>query len=377
MTSVFVIHGVHNRDEERFKGIVASLQTHVRDDLELVPVFWGHLGAKSQHLDQVIPRWQPPDETRGGAPNPARNPTPFERAMLSALDDRDGPADGAPTGPPASVRGNAHDYTNVNDLAEHASRNEAEKTAWQSALREEWENTPYLRSIRDPQILKGLGDGLREDRTGTVHTTETRGASDWMRQRIRDVENAISVVVGATAGRFNNVMRNKIGPDFASFAGDVVVYHRNQRTIQDEVWKVLKSHGDAGTEGNPAYIVGHSLGGVIALDMCTDAERPLHLSGFVTFGSQWPFFNLIDPRSTVPPFEGSPSPLPASLHGGWINLWEPLDPLAFVAANVLTLHDGSLPEDRQQPYDVASGIWTHSSYWNGNKLFEAINEVVT
>jgi hypothetical protein len=118
------------------------------------------------------------------------------------------------------------------------------------------------------------------------------------------------------------------------------------------------------TPDRPVRMVAHSLGGVIAVDMAT-ADTPLWTSSLVTFGSQAAFFHACDPRGgQIPPYSGSrPVVLPASL-ARWTNLWEPLDMLAFVAAGVFRLHDGSAPVDISVPHVASTGVWTHSSYWD-------------
>ena len=123
-------------------------------------------------------------------------------------------------------------------------------------------------------------------------------------------------------------------------------------------------------------VVGHSLGGVIAVDIATK-ETPLWTSALVTFGSQSPFFHVCDPRGgqLVPFREGQLVQLPASLRS-WTNLWEPMDPLAFIAAKVFRMHDGSVPVDVEVPHLVSSGLWTHSAYWQLQPVAEAIQQAL-
>ena len=93
----------------------------------------------------------------------------------------------------------------------------------------------------------------------------------------------------------------------------------------------------------------------------------------VTFGSQSPFFHVCDPRGGhLKPFHGQQLvQLPPSL-GAWTNLWEPMDLLAFIAARVFRLHDGSPPLDLPIAHLTSSGMWTHSAYWH---LPQAISEI--
>lgn len=102
-------------------------------------------------------------------------------------------------------------------------------------------------------------------------------------------------------------------------------------------------------------VIGHSLGGVIAVDMAT-ANDPLWTESLVTFGSQSPLFHVCDPRGgQLRPYEdGARVALPASL-GAWTNLWEPLDVLAFIAAKMFRMHDGSAPVDVPVAHLASSG----------------------
>jgi hypothetical protein len=97
----------------------------------------------------------------------------------------------------------------------------------------------------------------------------------------------------------------------------------------------------------------------------------------VTFGSQPSFFHVCDPRGgKLTPYAGEPVSLPASL-GAWTNLWEPLDLVAFIAARVFRLHDGSKPNDIEVPHLASSGLWTHSSYWTIDFVIQAIRKAIT
>jgi pimeloyl-ACP methyl ester carboxylesterase len=375
MTEVFVIHGVKNRDQDKFEETVKRLeQTTV--GLDLVPIFWGNLGAANDHLDLVIPTPASEADVRDTS---SRNPAgaasdPLVQALLGA-DEAD---------PTTETRGDTVGPNERRDvIAEAAGAGPSELTEdqWRTLLKQAWSELPYLSSIGDPTALRELGEGLGSSSPPASATTggeDVRGPIDWARQRLRDMEAAASAVIGAAGGRVNHLLRNQIGPDFALFAGDIAVYQRRQTDIQQRIWDTLDRYG-AGTAENPARIIAHSLGGVITLDMATNAERPLHINGLVTFGSQWPLLQLIDPRPGIGPYVDTPIVLPDTMSGRWLNLWEPLDPLAFTAAHTLKLSSGKPPnpDDRQAAYRSSSGLWTHSSYWTSQELLAAIRDAFT
>ena len=60
---VFVIHGIGVRNPGKFFHSVDSLDNALGDDYELIPVFWGDLGASDEHMPRVIARY--PNRSRG------------------------------------------------------------------------------------------------------------------------------------------------------------------------------------------------------------------------------------------------------------------------------------------------------------------------
>ncbi|GGJ32006.1 hypothetical protein [Deinococcus roseus] len=165
--------------------------------------------------------------------------------------------------------------------------------------------------------------------------------------------------------------------------GDILVYQRNQRTIQNRVLEVLKAFdvkkSGYGTARKPVHVVAHSLGGVIALDLILRSPLPLQAKSLTTFGSQFPYFHLIDPRPSIGAYQGKSLLLPAQLKR-WINLWEPLDPLAFVASKMFVLASGQPVLDVQvHPEgglnDLLKGhYYTHGIYWQTGELLEALQK---
>lgn len=54
---VLVIHGIAIRDPAKFRRSVDSLGSALGPGYELIPVYWGDLGAKGEHLEKVIARY--------------------------------------------------------------------------------------------------------------------------------------------------------------------------------------------------------------------------------------------------------------------------------------------------------------------------------
>lgn len=380
---VFVIHGVANRDPQGFTTMVADLQTASGHDM--VPVYWGDLGADDRFVAAALPAGP---VTRPGA------------RKGSGLRDADEPlATAVPEPVLASASASGSEVPNQWPQVETAVRERLASEEQQAGsglrfrphygdadeilefLAQEWPTTEWLRRTDDPLLLfeasRSLAeamidaadlwadgarsyDGLRagDEDEGRLRTL--------MRNRLRDLDRVAGAAIQAAAGRLNNTLRTKFGPGTTRFLGDVLVYQRHRQAIHERVRKCIDGVDPAlgRTPDRPVRVVAHSLGGVIAVDMAT-AAAPLWTSSLVTFGSQAAFFHVCDPRGgQILPFSGSqPVVLPPSL-ARWTNLWEPLDVLAFVAARVFRLHDGSAPADVSLPHTASAGVWTHSSYWD-------------
>ncbi|MFE1558094.1 hypothetical protein ACFW6V_24340 [Streptomyces sp. NPDC058734] len=386
---VFVIHGVANRDPDGFAASVAALRTAT--GLDMVPVHWGDLGADDRHVAAAFPG-------RTGSPVVPGPRLPEDGGLRSA------PGDGWPQ-VESAVRtwlGKAADGADSGLRGAPAPAPTVPDGLFEY-LAGEWTKTEWLRHSDDPALLVEAGRALAETLAeqggpgaGAGHGQRGYGgyggsgryggsgaydglrgrdgedADGRLRARLRDRLQALDRVAGAAIsaalGRVNTVMRTAAAPGTARFLGDVLVYQRHRDRVHARVRETVDRVDPAlgRTRDRPVRVVAHSLGGVVAFDMATSAE-PLWTSSLVTFGSQPAFFHAIDPRGgSLPPYEGAdPVVLPPSLRR-WTNLWEPMDVLAFVAARMFRLHDGSAPEDVCVPAP-AGGLnwgWTHSAYWD-------------
>jgi pimeloyl-ACP methyl ester carboxylesterase len=111
----------------------------------------------------------------------------------------------------------------------------------------------------------------------------------------------------------------------------------------------------------PVAFVGHSLGGIIALE--TLISRPLPMVRLVvTAGSQAPFLYETGALPTL----AHPAPLPAHVPP-WLNLYDPRDLLSYLGAE---LFPGRV-EDHQvlsrQPFPAA-----HSAYWTNPAVYRRV-----
>ena len=380
-TPVFVIHGIGARKPKGFADQAAELGR--RAGFTAHPVYWGDLGARSAFVELTIPGGA--TEVRDG-PAGADEVVPEIAVFLASGPGADEVRDASL---PPEVLAAALDVLASTEIRDVPPTDAVEV---ETALREAWPTTTWLAKVGDPALLAAVGSAVArplteaavpgggsgandetsggyEIRDGTeIRADEVRGlgVGGFVRRRLEDLDRVVGAAFGAAAGRLNTHLRSTVGPRLTEVLGDVLVYQRHREEIQARVRAVIADVDPAlgGDAEHPVDVVAHSLGGVIAVDMAT-AEEPLWIRRLVTFGSQSPFFHVCDPRGGVlTPFDGTgliqlPPSLPA-----WTNLWEPLDVIAFIAAKIFQLPDGSSPTDRAVPHLASSGLWTHSAYWD-------------
>lgn len=376
-TPVFVIHGIGARNRPGFAAQASEMGR--RAGFTAHTVFWGDLGARSASVELTIPGRAA--EIRDGD-DPISDAAVPEIALSLAggPGDSDEIRDGDSV--PPEVLAAALDALYGSEIRDEPPA--ADPVEVETALREAWPSTTWLAKVTDPALLAAVGSAVTRPLTevgvppggGAAggggeelrDGAEVRGlgVGGFVRRRLDELDRVVGAAFGAAAGRLNTHIRSTAGPRLTEVLGDVLVYQRHRDEIQARVREAIAEVDPAlGRDADhPVDVVAHSLGGVIAVDMAT-AEEPLWIRQLVTFGSQSPFFHVCDPRGGVlKPFDGTvPVRLPSSL-AAWTNLWEPLDVVAFVAAKIFRMHDGTSPIDRAVPHLASSGLWTHSAYWD-------------
>lgn len=133
-----------------------------------------------------------------------------------------------------------------------------------------------------------------------------------------------------------DAVRGKLSPAVGLFLGDVFVYLKEgeiRQKIRAEVRAMLiKAHEAKKAGKGPLVIVGHSMGGVILVDMLTNpgaSQLPddISVDALLTVGSQPGFFATLDLLAHNQP-DGSERRRPDCVKN-WLNVFDPIDPLAF------------------------------------------------
>jgi hypothetical protein len=375
---VLVVHGIANHDRAKFESHVRELETTISKDLpevQLIPVFWGDLGGQSKDISDCLPLLKDGQWTTR-AEGVFSIPPVGQEVRGEPILNNDQRA--------AIIAGSA--------MSTELVRNEPDAT--KAALAEALRHTDHLQKIDDPELLKAVGDIVRETladnsapptgggfevRGEEAVPIETRG---WVKDRVTGVISGIDKLLGKLVedrlGILNQRLRNSLMNGLAATLGDIVAYHSNKKGIQQRLWDAIASFDPSyGTQARPIGVIAHSLGGVVSFDaMFAPANgTTLYVDSFVTFGSQAAFFEIIDPRTKVSYSAGQPITLPNTLKK-WINLWDVVDLLAFTAGTVFRLSDGSKPEDTpvEDPISVMldAKLWLHSIYWQTPELVDAL-----
>lgn len=154
----------------------------------------------------------------------------------------------------------------------------------------------------------------------------------------------ISDAVSAVTDRVRNAastlgfgaIRDSLSPSIGLFMGDVFVYLKQgayRQQIRSEIGQALaEAYKDAKAGKGPFVVVGHSMGGVILVDMLTDPGSAGLPDGFkvdalLTVGSQPGLFAALDLLAHNPS-AGSECRKPDCVKH-WLNVFDPIDPLAF------------------------------------------------
>lgn len=177
----------------------------------------------------------------------------------------------------------------------------------------------------------------------------------------KGAERAVRVRLLRTAGTIASraVVRRRQSLTQAAHpaAGDVLRYLCRGEPVRADLRALV-----SGLEP-PVTLIGHSLGGVIALDTLVTAPLP-QVGLLVTVGSQGPFLY----ESGSLPSLCHPDPLPLHVPD-WLNLYDPRDLLSYLGSGLFPGRVTDEAVDGRQPFPAA-----HSAYWTNPDLYRLITE---
>lgn len=403
MSTLLFVHGTGVRRESfavTYQLIHASLRARL-PDCHVRPCYWGDLGASLHFGGDSIPDYQ--SSKYGGVPDDLifwtqlYNDPLLELRMLS-VPTIDGRA------PPEADEGSrlardAIGYFRFEGALKDRLQQTGQLALWQSAL-QQIEREPDVEksfaSGHEPRMVlealsraiaalaisqaKRIGlptiDGstrdelvakLSEDLAKTLRKYESEMGSP--AERVKRAGQAISsfysAYVSNPAKRYATrvatslitqgaVERRKSLTDFSSpIAGDILLYQARGARIREAVLREVAACGE------PPFILAHSLGGVIAVDLLAMSSPP-KVAGLITVGSQAPYLYEIGALAACEP----PNKLPVAFPK-WLNFYDPNDLLSFKAESIFPGVSRDVRIESKQPFPES-----HGAYWSIGTLWD-------
>jgi hypothetical protein len=395
---VLVVHGVANHDADRFRRSIEALQARFGNRHRLIDVFWGDLGGIAKGLKDALPALFPKatDVMRAGDEE-----TQFYQLLLAERrslmsEDITRAGDGA-------VAGAIYQAATGRRTDRGAEQTRAGNDLHE-ALAEAIPDTRYLRHLHNEPLQQVVGeliadfvrsnnpddafggsDAFGRDSTGAISTRGwAEDTKEAVKRLVAKLDALIGMAVSNVAGSANQWLRGALAQPISLTLGDVVAYHQRRGEIHQRIFETLdREAGGWGSLEQPITVIAHSLGGLACFDAALGSDvfqdgsrRKLHIKRFVTIGSQPAFFHVLAPREGIDTYApGKPVEVPSSI-GEWINLWHPMDVLAFVTAPVFRLTGGRAPKDVCIDTPMSEIMhdtwWMHSAYWQSESLIEAM-----
>lgn len=348
------VHGVSNRDESAFTQMVAELHSLGGETMpELRPVFWGDLGPEAPLLaipgEQDVETVPEPARAFGAEPPPsaAEAARATADAAVAQLEREEGQV-------PAST---------ANALRE--ATQDAAAAGFTLALRVEL--APLLVDVVRAAPPQGNAE---------IQPAGAFGV-DWVKDRVVNLlAHAQDALVNILVREFRD-REAGLASTIAHTIGDVLAYQSRGPAIRG---RIDHAYRKAIGEGYEVDLVAHSLGalasvewllGASAGDASGSSSEPedRQVRHLVTFGDQVSLFSELEGLrglGDVVRSSTSPQVLPIRV-GRWSNVWQELDPLAFVITHVLRTEIGEVPgivEDlRLTQRGIPTNVSFHSSYW--------------
>jgi len=179
----------------------------------------------------------------------------------------------------------------------------------------------------------------------------------------RFLDNRLVRFLQVRGTEFVRERRLHLMQDYAApFLADVAFYLRHGETFRDYVQEQMQGLDP------PVVAVGHSLGGVILVDLLSQGARQ-DVELLVTAGTQAPLLYALHALEHLSPDDPATTPF-----APWLNFYNPNDFLSFCAQPIFA-HVPGVIDERIEPKGIPFPA-AHSSYWMENRVFERISEVL-
>ncbi|MBR8639215.1 hypothetical protein KEF29_07515 [Streptomyces tuirus] len=171
----------------------------------------------------------------------------------------------------------------------------------------------------------------------------------------RGVRSLVLRFAGSAASRAVVRRRRALTEAAHPAAADILRYLSRGEAVRTDLRDLV-----SGLEP-PVTLVGHSLGGIIALDTLISVPLP-QVRLLVTAGSQGPF---LYESGSLPTLE-HPAPLPPHMPD-WLNLYDLRDLLSYLGAGLFPGRVTDIAVDSRQPFPAS-----HSAYWTNPEVYRHI-----
>ena len=186
----------------------------------------------------------------------------------------------------------------------------------------------------------------------------------------------IGSAIGAVTDRIRNIasrvavdpLVDFVRPAVGFFLGDVFAYLHDsdlRDNIRARIRDKLLAANRAKKPDEKLVVIGHSLGGVILVDMlCSPVESglpaDLHVDALLTVGSQAGLFQALG--LFVERADGNKTPSPPCV-AAWFNVFDPIDPLAFRCEPIFA-------DVRDMRFDSITGVASaHTTYFKRPQFY--------
>jgi hypothetical protein len=193
-------------------------------------------------------------------------------------------------------------------------------------------------------------DALVARLEAALSPARTRGLGDWIKDRL--IGFTTSVATSFTRDR----RQNYTGLSMPA-VGDILFYQRRGSEISQLTRESLTACSP------PVVAVGHSLGGIVLVDILSQANPP-RVDLLVTVGSQSPLFYAVDALENLRLFNSIARPFTP-----WLNIYDQSDFLSYCAARIFNGVSGI------EDVEVSSGVpfpESHGAYWHLDRTYELI-----
>jgi hypothetical protein len=389
---IVFIHGVNNRDGPAYVAgklaIQAFLKRHLTgaaiDGKQLAAIsnvwfpYWGDLATTFAWDMASLPQGEM--QALGGAAS-----TDLQPLVAHVRDALAGALGPEPLTALAKKRLTlAVDVLTQLALEAASPGNEAEIAAFvveASAYAEANPSPAWLAGVTtDAQLIAGLQAQL-----AGVSSVQSMGGLGSIFQKISlagvKLKQAVAGVVGKAVDKTGDFAstkllgwaRSPLNALLGRFFGDIFIYlsQRGDRNAPGLIPKRIIADLDAAHQqaaGEPFVVIGHSLGGVITLDLLSHFRPDLDIDLFVSVGSQVAHFEELKLYKASDPLIVPPkkAPTPTNIRH-WINVYDEVDIFAYAAERVFDR------VDVDGRYDTETyTIKAHGAYFTQDRFYQRL-----